>query len=140
MVKKIKVREIQIYLGNLSEEGRREFPKTFKKVWQILFYTDAIPKCAWTSTGVPLACAVVKKVPTFLPLIILTRAFSSHPLQITTEQLLLSASLAAFTWWRRRGEKGKILNDWFRCNFYKILNDPKVACNSTGCKRVNDTR
>ena len=57
----------------------------------------SLPSLACSSTGVPLCTALVKNVPTFLPLTMFTIAFSSQPLQITTEQCLAKAYVAALT-------------------------------------------
>ena len=56
------------------------------------------PSRACTSTGVPCEGVMVKKVPTFFPFTMLMMAFSSQPLQITTDVPFFSAHVAAFTY------------------------------------------
>ena len=68
-----------------------------RQVWQKVQVNGVLPSRACTSTGVPSEGLVVKKVPTFFPFTMLMMAFSSQPLQITTDTPFFSAHVAAFT-------------------------------------------
>ena len=68
-----------------------------QQVWQKAQVKGVLPSRACTSTGVPSEGLMVKKVPTFFPFTMLMMAFSSQPLQITTDTPFFSAHVAAFT-------------------------------------------